>query len=182
MMIMLYIAVAAGVIILVAFAVMCLYALYRKTDDTVIRVEERTPLVLESETEREAVFATQFIMENRTIEDAAILDVIARPYLPQEQFPGAVVFGNMENSERRRKDNYFEAYVLKGHQKWSLILTLRFVAGGEIPIREVLREPVDMDVAIYYNGVSRKDLYIKKEFLTISAQEIKNALEDTKNA
>lgn len=159
--------------LVLAFALICIYAFYKGTDDTTILVEKMSPLKLESISETEAVFTTELPMVNKGTEDAAILDVFPRPYLPQEQFDAATVFGHIETFNRRRNDNYFEAMILKAGSQCQLILTLRFVANDGRNIRDALRDMVDMDVAIYYNGLARKDIYIRKAFITLMGEQFR---------
>ncbi len=159
--------------LVLAFALICIYAFYKGTDDTTILVEKMSPLKLESISETEAVFTTELPMVNTGTEDAAILDVFPRPYLPQEQFDAATVFGHIETPNRRRSDNYFEAMILKAGSQCQLILTLRFVANDGRNIRDALRDMVDMDVAIYFNGLARKDIYIRKVFITLMGEQIR---------
>lgn len=165
-----------GIVIffILTFLLICIYAYFKSTDDTTIMPEKKTPLKLEWISETEAAFSTEFPMINRGNEDAAILDVFARPYLPQEQFSAATVFGHIETSNSRRNDNYFEAMILKANSQCQLILTLRFVAKDGLNIKEALKQMVDMDVAVYYNGLARKDIYIRKVFLTINGETIRN--------
>ena len=93
--------------LLLVIVLICIYAFFKATDDTTIMVEKKTALKLERISDSEAVFSTEFPMINRGKEDAAILDVFARPYLPQEQFNAATVFGHIETSNRRLNDNNF---------------------------------------------------------------------------
>lgn len=171
---LLYILGGTVVFFVLVFVLICIYAFFKGTDDTVIMVEKKTALKLEKISDTEAVFSTEFPMINRGSEDAAIIDVFARPYLPQEQFSAATVFGHVETSNRRRNDNYFEALILKSDMQCQLILTLRFVANNGMNIKEALQQMVDMDVAIYYNGLARKNIYIRKVFLTINGETIRN--------
>lgn len=168
-------------LIIVGCAIVCLYAFKKGTDDTHILGEKKTPLKLERITETEAVFTTELPMVNRGSEDAAILDVFVRPYLPQEQFDGATVFGHVETANRRRNDNYFEAMILKANNQCQLILTLRFVANDGRNIKEALRNMVDMDVAVYYNGLARKNIYIRKEFITFMGEQIRSLVGGAEN-
>ncbi|MEG1159997.1 MAG: hypothetical protein RSC56_04245 [Acidaminococcaceae bacterium] len=155
------------------FAVIVVYAWTKATDDTKILAAKRTPLVLESMTATEAVFSLGMPLVNDGKEEAAILDVFVRPYLPQEQFDAATVFGHVETADRRRSDNYFEALMLKSKGVKPLIVTLRFVANNGLTIKEALAHMVDMDAAVYYNGLARKDIYIRKTFFTIMGEEIR---------
>lgn len=153
--------------------VIIVYAALKPSDNTILDLSEKTPLKLESINEKEAVFSLEVPMRNIGEQDAAITDVFARPYLPQEQFPEAVCYGHVETTDRRRNDNYFEALILNAGQKRMLIVTLRYVAACNKPMKEILQNMVDMDVAIYINGVGRKALYVKKEFFTVFATDVK---------
>ena len=177
----LYILGGIVVFIVLVFVLICVYAFCKGTDDTSIMVEKKTVLKLEKISDTEAVFSTEFPMINRGKEDAAILDVFARPYLPQEQFSAATVFGHIETSNRRRNDNYFEALILKANTQCQLILTLRFVANNGMNIKEALQQMVDMDVAVYYNGLARKNMYTRKAFLSISGETIRNLVGGAEN-
>lgn len=167
--------IVGGIIAFIAVLslIVCVYAFFKGTDDSVVLLEKRTPLKLESLSETEAVFSTEFPLVNRGNEDAAILDIFPRPYLPQEQFDSAIVYGHIESIDRRRKDNYFEAVMLKSRQEIMLIMTLRFVANKGLTIREAMEGMVDMDVAVYLNGSARKDVYVRKEFATFRAEEFR---------
>lgn len=153
--------------------VIIVYAALKPSDNTIIDLSEKTPLKLESINEKEAVFSLEVPMRNIGEQDAAITDVFARPYLPQEQFPEAVCYGHVETTDRRRNDNYFEALILHAGKERMLIVTLRYVAACNKPMQEILRNMVDMDVALYINGVGRKALYVKKEFFTVFATDVK---------
>ncbi|MCH3914655.1 MAG: hypothetical protein LKJ99_02195 [Acidaminococcaceae bacterium] len=168
-----FIEIIVGLAVL-GFLVMVIYAAMKPTDNTRVVTEEMTPLKLESMDDKEAVFSTQMPLRNTGVEDAAITDVFARPYLPQEQFPDAVCWAHVETLHRRRNDNYFEALILKANTEVPLIVTLHYEARNDKNIKEVLSKMVDMDAAVYYNGMARKAIYIKKNFFTIHREVITN--------
>jgi hypothetical protein len=153
--------------------VMIIYAKLMPTDNSTIVVSEKTALKLESLTDHDAVFSVQMPLRNIGEQDSAITDVLARPYLPQEQFPDAVCYGHVETTDRRRNDNYFEALILPAHTERMLVVTLHYVATNSKSMKSILSNMVDMDVAIYYDGVGRKACYTKKAFFTVQAVEIK---------
>ena len=161
--------------------VIIVYAALKPSDDTSIAVEERRPLKLESISAEEAVFSTQMPLRNEGAEDAAILDILARPYLPEEQFPDAVCYGHVETTDRRRNDNYFEALILKKHTERTLVVTLRFIARNGKNIKDVLEHMVDMDTCIYCSGLARKDMYVKKFFFTEMGVDISKLVGGAEN-
>ena len=61
------------------------------------------------------------------------------------------------------------------------ILINGFVANNGMNIREALQQMVDMDVAVYYNGLARKNIYIRKAFLTINGETIRNLVGGAEN-
>jgi len=158
---------------ILGFLVMVIYAKMMPTDNSTIVVAEKTALKLESLTEREAIFSLQMPLRNTGEQDSAITDVLARPYLPQEQFPDAVCYAHVETTDRRRNDNYFEALILPAHTERMLVVTLHYVAQTGKSMRSIMENMVDMDVAVYYDGVGRKACYTKKNFFTVQAIEIK---------
>ena len=170
MLTLIEIIVALGIL---GFLVMVIYAYLKPTDNTRVVTEEMTPLKLETISEKEAVFTTEIPLRNTGVEDAAITDVFARPYLPQEQFPNAVCWAHVETPHRRRNDNYFEALILKANSEIPLIVTLHYEARNGKNIKEVLTNMVDMDASVYYNGMARKAIYIKKDFFTIHREVIR---------
>jgi len=157
---------------IIGLVVIVVYATLKPTDDTKVVVEERLPLQLESLTDTEAVFSTKMPLRNSGVEDAAITDVFARPFLPQEQFPDAVAYGHVERETVRRQDNYIEAFILNANSEQQLIVTLRYVARNNKNIKEVLSHMVDMDTVIYCVGMARKAIYTKKFFFTVDGTEI----------
>ena len=173
-----FVSLIMGIIFLVIAGaiVIIIYAWRKPTDDTKVLTEERTALKLINITDNEAIFTTEMVLCNSGVEDAAITDVFARPYLPQEQYDQATVYSHVETQNRRRNDNYFEAVILKKRTKIPLIITLRFVANKGYSIKSAMKNMVDMDVAVYYNGMARKEMYIRKAFFTVKSTEISDLL------
>jgi len=164
-MVLIFLAIIGAIVIII-------YAWMKPTDNTRVLTNKRTALQLTSLTDKEAIFSTEMPLSNTGVEDAAITDVFARAYLPQEQYKQATVYGNVETSNRRRNDNYFEALILPKKSQVSLIVTFRFVANAGYDIKKAMKNMVDMDVAIYYNGMARKEIYIRKDFFTVKGAEI----------
>lgn len=153
--------------------VIIVYAKQVPTDNSVVAVADRSALKLESLSNTEAVFSVEMPLRNTGEQDSAITDVVARPYLPQEQFPDAVCYGHIETTDRRRNDNYFEALILPAHKERMLVVTLHYLAAVPKSMKTIMENMVDMDVAIYMDGVGRKACYTKKFFFTVQAIEIK---------
>lgn len=161
-------------IAILGIIVIVVYAHIKGTGDSVVMTKDRTALKLEKLTDKEAVFSTECSMVNIGSQDCTILDVFARPYLPQEQYNEATVFANVETTDRRRSDNYFEAMLLPIGSERRLILTLRFEANKGQTITKALKKMVDMDVAIYHDGTSRKSLYTKRAYTTFFSKEFQD--------
>ncbi len=83
---LLYVLIGLGIL---GLLVMIVYAKLKPTDNSTIVVAEKTALQLESMSDKDAVFSLQMPLRNIGEQDSAITDVLARPYLPQEQFPDA---------------------------------------------------------------------------------------------
>jgi hypothetical protein len=148
------------------------YAFLVPTDNTHVCVEEKTPLQLESMDSEKAVFSFTVPVRNTSNQIAAVTDAFVRPYLPQEQFPNAYCTGNLERSNARRDDHYFEAYIMNPNTVATLVVTLTFTARNGKRIQDVLRHMVDMDACIYITGVGRKAHYVRKAFVTIYGDEV----------
>ncbi len=153
--------------------VMIVYAALKPTDTTRVVVEEKTPLQLDHLDHDTAVLRFEVPLRNKSQESAAVTDCFVRPYLPQEQFPDAWAEGNVEKSDRRRDDHYFEALVLKEWSEWKLIVTLTLHARNGKDMRDLLQHMVDMDSCIFVCGVGRKAHYVRKFFFTVFADELK---------
>lgn len=151
--------------------VLTVYAYLKPTDVSTVVMNEKSPLELQSLDHDKAVFSFTVPLRNNCQESAAITDCFVRPYLPQEQFPDAVCYGDVEKSDHRRNDHYFEALVLKEWGEWTLVVTLTLEARNGKDIREVLRRMVDMDGCIFVCGVGRKAHYTRKFFFTLYADE-----------
>jgi hypothetical protein len=169
------------ILAIIGAIVIVIYAWRKPTDDTSVLTDKRTALKLANLTDKEAIFTTEMILKNSGVEDAAIIDVFARPYLPQEQYNQATVYGHVETLNRRRNDNYFEALILQAKSQRPLILTLRFVANEGYDIKDAMKNMVDMDVAVYYNGMARKEIYIRKNIFTVMSTEISALVGGSKN-
>jgi len=53
------------------------------------------------------------------------------------------------------------------------LLPLHYLAAAPKSMKTIMENMVDMDVAIYMDGVGRKACYTKKFFFTVQAIEIK---------
>lgn len=159
-----------------AAILICIYAVRKKSDDTRIVVEEITSPKLEKLTDQEAVLSVTMPLRNLEPEIGVAMDVFARPYLPQEQFPWAKCWGQVELASKRRNDGYFESLLVSNKDAHTLIVTLTLEATGNLPMPEVLKKMVDMDVAMFLEGEGRKDIYRKKYYFTIFARDVKALL------
>lgn len=180
-MIILYVVLGAIVLIALIILVMWIFSKFVAKDYTFINVENRSNLKLEHLTSQEAVLSTEFSIDNPSREETIIMDVFARPYLPQEQFDRVIVSANLERLSARRDDGYFEAYVLQKDEKWPLIMTLKFVPRYDESIAEAMADMVDMDVALYFDGILRKYVHTRKTFTTFTKDELKKAMGGVSN-
>lgn len=146
----------------------------RGNADLQVMVNEASGLKLIDINNEKALFTMEVPIKNFGSQESAVVDIFARPFLPQEQFKDAVVYTHLENIEARRNDNYFEAVLVPSGVKKDLIITLEFVVRNGKNIKEVLSDMVDMDIVVYIDGSARKGLYIHKGYITIMGEQIKS--------
>lgn len=161
-----------GLCVLGILAIM-VFGHLRGNADVQVMANEASSLKLIDINNEKAVFTMEVPMKNFGSQESAVVDVFARPFLPQEQFKDAIVYTHLENMDARRNDNYFEAVLVSSGVKKDLIITLEFVARNGKNIKEVLSDMVDMDIVVYIDGSARKGLYIHKGYITIMGEQIK---------
>lgn len=164
-------AVAIG-ILLVAFVVFRLFFSMEKNSKLVVRMEKRSPFILEEMTETSAVFSSSVPFENLGGQDATIVDCVVRPQLPFEQYDGIDARGKAEAEGKPREDDYFEATLVHGHNSLSVLMKVRLTARKGMDIRAALSRMVDLPLDVIYTELSRNPWQLKKFRVVLTAEEI----------
>lgn len=146
-----------------------------KTDNPQILSEQRTELKMLRMSDKVAEFSTEFDLKNFGPELCTISDLVVNPLLPHEQYDLATAYAFIEKASDRRHDNYFVATLVERGESIHLILTIHLVANEGYTIDEAIDKMVDMDTCIYYCGSGRKELYLRRHFVRLLAEEFKAA-------
>lgn len=143
--------------------------------DVRILTSERSALVCDYIDKEKAVFSMTIPFYNGGKQEDIILDAFARVLLPQEQFDLAKVTARLEHVDRRRSDDYLEAFIVKIKQKGDFVLTLTVEAKEGITIQEVLKDIVDITIDVYWTAVGRRAPRILKDDLTVLLEEFQDS-------
>ena len=106
-----------GLLCLVAVVVLLaglvkLYLCHAGTEIIVPKVESRSRLAVDEQTEDSLTISTVSEFVNDGKQCATIMDALVRPQLPYEQYDGLETRGHAELVTAPREDDYFEAYII----------------------------------------------------------------------
>lgn len=138
----------------------------------VVHGEKRTPLELDSMTDTEVTLSTKLVFENVGKQLATIVDCIARPQLPFEQYDGIDVRGKAEVEGKPREDDYFEATLIERHKSLCIVIRIRLTARKQMDIRTALSHMVDVPVDVIYTELGRSPWKVSKLRIVLTAEEI----------
>ena len=169
-----YFLIAIGLFVLIV----ALYIRKLGDADFYFDVPHRTRLVLTDETQDAMRFEFRLPFRNRGSQQGTLMDVIARPWMPEEQFSAAAILPQVTIASAPRDDGYWEAALFpmdKIDNDVAVIrLTFHAKQGG---IRSAMDEMVDLPVNIIYQVVARSDWYMSKVMVTLPAAEFKAAID-----
>ena len=106
-------------------------------------------------------------------QELTILDTWARVYLPDEQYDKLHISARVNDSERLRNDDYFEAMLVPANKGGELVLRFTAIARDcttDTDLQNLMKECPEFDVAVYAECRGRKEVYINKEILTVKLQ------------
>lgn len=169
--------VVGSVIAVISFVALVLfvYITLQGEGDVRILTGERSALTCEYVDKQKAVFSMIVPFYNGGKQEDIILDAFARVLLPQEQFDMATVTPLLERPERRRSDNYLEAFIVKIKERGEFILTLTVEAKDGAMLEDVLQNIVDMTIDVYWTAVGRCAPRILKDDLTVLLEEFQDS-------
>ena len=162
----------AIVLIVVAFVVFRLFFSLEKNSRVIVRTEKRSPFVLESMTDTDAVMYCSVPFENLGGQYGTIMDCVVRPQLPFEQYDGIDARGKAEVEGTPREDDYFEATLVHAHKTLSILVKVRLTARKGMDIRTALSRMVDLPLDVIYTELSRNPWQLKKFRVVLTAEEI----------
>jgi len=141
--------------------------------------ENRSKLVLETETANRMVFSFELPFRNRGSQQGTLMDVLARPWLPCEQFSAAELTTKVIALSCPRNDGHWESalFPMDKVDHDVALITLRFDAcDGDI--RQAMAKMVDLPMNVIYQVVGRCDWYLSKVMVDIPFEEFQTAIQN----
>lgn len=167
------------VVILVIIAVFYLafraYA-WRQGDEAItMLVKRRTPFVVEDESFQQVVLVSDIPFVNKGRQNGTIMDLYPRHLMPQEQFDNVHIQSWTTDANAERHDGYWKAQIIETRKGGTVRLRLIFTAKNG-NIHKDLKGFPDMNIDIVYQVVGRSDWHISKNRITLTAEELQQAL------
>ena len=162
-------------VVLLAVLALKIFFVWGNTN-LVARVEKRTPFTVTEEAADRVTLAATFPFENSGTQCATVVDCVARPQLPYEQYDGVEVWGKMERADTPREDDYFEATLVDDGQTVPVRIVVRLTARHGMDIRTALTHMVDLPIDIIYTQLGRRPWALHKVRTVLTAEEIAAAV------
>ena len=169
---MLMASVAAIILAAAAFVIFRLFFSLEKNSKVIVRKEKRSPFVLESMTDTDAVLYCSVPFENLGGQYGTLMDCVVRPQLPFEQYDGIDARGKAEVEGKPREDDYFEATLVDAHNALPILVKVRLTARKGMDLRTALSRMVDLPLDVIYTELSRNPWQMKKFRVVLTAEEI----------
>ncbi len=156
-----------------AILVVWLY-IYLQGDSAVALVKEKVGAPVKiSCTEEQLDFYVDIPCLNAGKEEGTILDAFLRVYLPEEQYDGVRIRGKVNLADKPRQDDYFEAELIGAGVTKMLRLYLEVCPKHGKSMQEALAELPDYEIGVFVEGRGRTALRYIKEYITISAADLR---------
>ena len=172
-----------GLLCLVAVVVLLaglvkLYLCHAGTELIVPKVESRSRLAVDEQTEDSLTISTVIEFVNEGKQCATIMDALVRPQLPYEQYDGLETRGHAELVTAPREDDYFEAYIVQakgykgGLDKATLKAQIKLTARRGMNIKEALAELPDFNYLLIWLETGRRVAHYRQVRVPVLAQDI----------
>ncbi len=149
---------------------------WKQGDEQIVMIpKRRTPLMIEDISFNSVVLTTDIPFTNKGRQNGTIMDLYPRHLLPQEQFDNVHIESWTTDLARPRHDGYWEAVIIEPRKGGMIRLHLIMTAKSG-NIRTDMKDMPTMHVDIVYQVVGRSDWHIAKNRITISAQELAEAM------
>lgn len=160
-------------LIILAILVVYFYIKMQGDADMVLQVSKRTQAVKASEDGERLDFELEVPYTNIGKQEGTIIDAYMRIYLPQEQYSDVLLRGKVNLKGVKREDDYFEAVLVPSGTGKTLLLRFEAYAKNGKTLTEAMKGLPDVDVALYADCRGRGPLFTIKEFITLSAEEMR---------
>jgi len=164
-----------ALVALIILGIIVVYVYINMLGDAEIMLEtaKRTKSAKVSEDGKRLDFEVELPYRNVGKQEGIILDTYMRIYLPQEQYNDVLLRGKVNLKDVKREDDYFEAVLVPSGKGNTLLLRFEAYAKNGKSIAEAMKGIPDVDVALYADCRGRGPLFTIKEFLTLSAEEMR---------
>ena len=131
-------------------------------------VKTDAPFVKEQMDEQSIVLSKELTFLNEGGSCATIMDAIARPQLPYEQYDAVEARGKAEREGEPREDDYFEAVLIqkhgdaKGEDVLHIFAKLKFLPRKGMTLEEALSHMVDIAVDVIWQETGRMPYHYEK--------------------
>lgn len=165
---------AAAALALLAFAALVARFFFssKRNSRIVTHEKDRAPFVLERMTDESAVFSTRVDFENAGSQCATVMDCFVRPQLPFEQYDGVDARGKAEAEGKPREDDYFEAILVNGGARLTVLVKVRLTARRGLTLKEALARMVDLPLDVVFTELGRRPWRLRKFRVVLTAEEI----------
>lgn len=170
----------AVLLIIAGVALLAIWLYITRQGDAQIEflMDQRTPVIVESNNDKQAVFTCKIPFVNKGTQDGTIMDCYPRHLMPYEYFNACQIATRLTLDSAPRQDGYWEAAIIFKTKGDAIVLTMTFMT-EDGDIREALSELPDLPVDIVFQVVARSDWYITKQRLLVPAAEIRTALQQS---
>lgn len=106
-------------------------------------------------------------------QELTILDAWTRVYLPDEQYNQLHISAKVNDIDKKRDDDYFEAMLVPANKSGEFVLHFTAIArncndNNTDFVGDALKNCPEFDVAIYCECRGRKEVYINKQIITVN--------------
>ncbi len=160
-------------LVVLAVIVVGVYIKAQGDAEMLVEVGKRTTAVKVSQDGERLDFEVEVPYRNAGKQEGTIIDAYMRIYLPQEQYADVLLRGKVNLKGVKRDDDYFEAVLVPEGTGKTLLLRFEAYAKNGKTIVEAINGMPDVDIALYADCRGRGALFTVKEFLTLSAEEMR---------
>ena len=179
---LLYILLVAASVVLLLVALINLYLTNAGIEKVVPKIAERTPFVIDEQTEDSVTISTTMDFINEGKQCATIMDAFVRPHLPYEQYDLIETRGHAELTTAPREDDYFEAVIIQkagykgGQDKISIKSQVKLTARKGLTIREAVAHMPDFNFQLIWLETGRTPCHYRQLRIEVPAAEIADLL------
>ncbi|MBQ9364651.1 MAG: hypothetical protein IJT82_02640 [Schwartzia sp.] len=167
-------AVASGIIILLA-AALKIFFVHEGNPLVVVCTKERTKFSVIGRDETSVRLSSRIEFKNIGKQCATIVDCVARPQLPFEQYDGIDARAKAEVDGIPREDDYFEATLINKHKSLFINIIVTLSARKNMSIEDAVSRMVDLPIDIICTQLGRRPWWMSKDRIILTSEELSAA-------